>query len=292
MALPEGIIDTHIHSAPDTTPRLLSDVEVARQATDAGYRAVVLKSHRTETAGRAAIANEVVSGTEVLGGVALNTHSTGGLVPSALETALLLGGRMVWLPTFASANQVRFNRSGGNTAMIDVLGKVRDDGVHVVDEHGRPLPEVLEVIDMVAEASATLATGHISADEIMTIVPEARRRGVEHVMITHPELDQIALSIDQQAELADLGGVWFERVLVSTTVDGHHATLDDIRESIRVLGAGSTILATDFGQPNNATPVDGMQQFIDAMRERGCTQDEIEQMTCVNPATALGLEPR
>lgn len=292
MALPRGIIDTHIHSAPDTTPRLLSDIQVARAATDAGYRAVVLKSHRTETAGRATIANEVVGGTEVFGGVALNTHSTGGLNPSALETALLMGGRMVWLPTFASANQVRFNHSGGNTQNIDVLGRVRDSGVEVVDEHGEPLAAVLEVIDMVAEAGVTLATGHISAAEIMSIVPVARERGVANVMITHPELDQIALGLDQQLELAELGGVWFERVLISTTIEGHHSTLDGIRENIRVVGSDSTVLATDFGQPQNATPVDGMQHYIDAMRQRGCTQDEIEAMTCLNPAVALGLESR
>lgn len=94
-----GLIDLHIHSAPDVRARLLDDAAVARQAADAGMRAIVLKSHVTVTADRATLAERATGGAiRVFGGVALN-RPVGGLNPFAVRTALQLGGRIVWLPT-------------------------------------------------------------------------------------------------------------------------------------------------------------------------------------------------
>jgi len=55
-----GFVDMHIHTAPDVRPRLLDDAEAAQQAAHAGLRAVVLKSHVTCTADRAALAEKRV----------------------------------------------------------------------------------------------------------------------------------------------------------------------------------------------------------------------------------------
>ena len=53
LALLEGSIDIHIHSAPDVYPRLLNDVELALSAKENGMRAILVKNHYFETAGRA-----------------------------------------------------------------------------------------------------------------------------------------------------------------------------------------------------------------------------------------------
>ncbi len=62
----------HIHSAPDIQPRYGDDIEIARQAERAGMRAILLKSHVTLTADRAAIAAKVVGRLRVFGGLVLN----------------------------------------------------------------------------------------------------------------------------------------------------------------------------------------------------------------------------
>ncbi len=67
-----GVIDFHVHSGPDSRPRSLSDVEVARIAQRAGMRGLVFKNHFTMTADRAALAMEAVDGIEIFGGVVLN----------------------------------------------------------------------------------------------------------------------------------------------------------------------------------------------------------------------------
>ena len=45
-----GVIDFHVHSAPDSRPRSVSDHEVARMAANADMRGIVLKNHFTMTA--------------------------------------------------------------------------------------------------------------------------------------------------------------------------------------------------------------------------------------------------
>jgi hypothetical protein len=286
---PTAIVDTHVHSAPDVVPRKLSDLELAREATDAGHRAFVLKSHHSITAPRATLVNEALGGgTEVLGGVVLNLHATGGINPYAVQTALQLGARVVWMPTFTSANHVRSLETDPRSEPLRALGEIDGPGIAVVDEHGELLPNVTEVLDLLAAAGATLATGHLGPDEIMVVVPEARRRGVDHVIVTHPELPCVSLPIDDQLALTELGNVWFERVGMMA-----HESEDDLSaivEAIRTVGPDSTILATDLGQAHNPSPVSGMHDYLSWIRDAGFGQDDLEHMACVAAATALGLD--
>jgi hypothetical protein len=286
--LPSGIVDMHVHTAPDVPPRLMSDLELAREVAAAGYRAVVLKGHHTPTAARAAMAEEAVGGVRVLGGVALNTPATGGINPSAVEATAAMGGRVIWMPTFTSRNHVRHMSGAGRGGGLEFLGRA-DRAVDVVDAEGDLLPEVLAVLDVVATHDLTLATGHLAPAEIMRLVPEAKRRGVRRVVVTHPEMDVVALPVEQQLELADLGGVWFERVAVITRSPMDHPVAD-IAEAIRTVGVDTTVLATDLGQPGNPSPVRGMEEYIDALRACGFTTADVEAMVCAAPAAALDLD--
>ena len=75
-----GVIDFHCHSGPDSRPRSVTDIEIARLAKRAGMRGLVFKNHYTMTADRAALAMELVGGIEIFGGVALN-RAVGGSMP-------------------------------------------------------------------------------------------------------------------------------------------------------------------------------------------------------------------
>lgn len=291
--LPAGVVDMHVHTGPDVPPRLMSDLELVRAVAAAGYRAVVLKSHHTPTAARAVIAEEAVGDVRVLGGVALNTPATGGINPSAVEAAATMGGRVVWMPTFTARNHVRHMSASGSGGHLEFLGRTTQ-AVDVVDDEGELLPDVLAVLDVVAARGLTLATGHLGPADIMLLVPEARRRGVQRVVVTHPEMDVVALPVEQQVELADLGGVWFERVAVITRSPFDYP-VSDVAESIRAVGVESTVLATDLGQPSNPSPVQGLAEYVAAIRDCGFSTDDVESMSCRAPAAALALdseEPR
>lgn len=290
-AWPADIVDTHVHTAPDVIPRLMTDSELARSADEAGYRAVVLKSHHTVTAARATMAQEHATTTQVLGGVVLNLHATGGINPYAVEAAVALAAKVVWMPTFTSANQLRYAAEVGiKSGNLKRLGTIEGSGISVLDQDGRPTSDVCKVLDLIAAAGATLATGHISPVESMQLVPEARRRGVANVLITHPELHCVGMGIDDQLALAQLGGVWFERVLAVTLPTSDDVPIGDIAEAVRTVGVASTVMATDFGQPHNVSPILGLQGYIDSMRSQGFSQGDIEAMTVHNPATALALD--
>lgn len=77
--LMRGACDLHIHAGPDIVPRRQDVVEVARDAREAGMRALGIKDHNTNTAGRCYVASQLVPGIELLGGIVLN-HTVGGSI--------------------------------------------------------------------------------------------------------------------------------------------------------------------------------------------------------------------
>ena len=100
MTLPdflEGSVDLHVHSAPDVDQRRYDDLELAREARRAGMGGILLKSHQFSTVERASLVSRVVDGIQIFGGIVLN-ETVGGLNPSAVRVALLMGARQVWMP--------------------------------------------------------------------------------------------------------------------------------------------------------------------------------------------------
>ncbi|MCK5429317.1 MAG: hypothetical protein KAI94_07590, partial [Anaerolineales bacterium] len=156
----EGVIDLHIHSSPDVIPRLMDDVEIAHEAAEAGMRAVLLKSHHTLTADRAAIASKQVEGIQVFGGLVLN-QAVGGLNPCAVEVALAMGAKEIWMPTLSAANHLRASNVDG-------------EGITILDESGAIKPVVNDILRLIAPADVILGTGHLSVDEIIILVKAAR----------------------------------------------------------------------------------------------------------------------
>lgn len=267
-----GTIDLHIHTAPDVRPRKLDDGEAARQAAARGMRAILLKSHVTLTADRAALAQQAVPGVRVFGGLALNL-AVGGFNPAAVETALRLGAAQIWMPTeSAAASQVVHPPSG-----LSVLG-------------GTALkPAVHEILRLIAEHDAILGTGHLSVPEIQVLVPAARAAGIRKVLITHPEHPPVEMPVLAQEELRDRYDVYFERCLISTPVGGGSFPFGKLAARIRRVGWETTVISTDFGQPNNPFPVEGLAAFIAGLAAEGFALNAIARMSQVNPALLLGL---
>jgi len=266
-----GFIDMHVHSAPDVRPRSLDDVEVARGAVAAGLAGVLIKSHVTITADRAAIAERVVPGVRVFGGVALN-HAVGGLNPAAVEAAIKLGAREVWLPTFSARGAAG-----------------APGGISVVDADGRLVPTALEVLKLVADAGVILGTGHLSVPEIVLVVRQARQLGIRKVLVTHPEASLVAMPVDVQRELAD-EGAWFERCYVGTLGAASALTVADIARQIRAVGPASTVISTDLGQEGNPLPWDGFRAYAAGLLANGISPDEVRLMAAENPARLLDLK--
>jgi microsomal dipeptidase-like Zn-dependent dipeptidase len=65
--------------------------------------------------------------------------------------------------------------------------------------------------------------------------------------------------------------------------------LSAIAAAVRQVGSETTVLATDFGQPENPSPVEGLQRYIAGLMELGIGQTDIDRMVRTNPAWLLGL---
>src|SRR5258708_32754513 len=93
-----GAADLHCHFGPDAhRERSVDAFEAADEARSAGHRAVVLKSHDFPTASLAwAVQREAGDGISVYGGICCD-REIGGLDPAAVEVALGLRARIVWL---------------------------------------------------------------------------------------------------------------------------------------------------------------------------------------------------
>ena len=192
-----GAIDLHAHHGPDSYDRQWDAFEVVKLAKERGMRGVVLKNHWTETAGLAQLVRKYgTQGIEVFGSVTLDTP-VGGVNPMAVRyMADVEGtwGRIVWMPTHDSEHEVNYYKETRAKA--------------VVSRNGKLIPEVFEVLDLIKERNLTLATGHVTPEEVLMIMAEAKKRGITRIIVTHPMLGPqfTDMSLPQMQEAVKLGG--------------------------------------------------------------------------------------
>jgi hypothetical protein len=283
-----GAVDLHCHPAPDLFPRLADDVDVARDAADRGFRGVMIKSHYEPSASRAAHVRRMVPGIEVFGGIVLN-HAVGGVNPAAVEAALGLGAREVWMPTVDARYHAEVH-GGTGTYDAQASGGRSRAGIAVVAKDGELTAETLEVLDLVAQHDAILGTCHLSPGEIQALVGEARRRGVQRITITHPFFKVPNLTLDQLRELVGMGA-YAEFGYCTISPMWGYATPKRVAEAVQAIGAERCLLVSDAGQRHNPMPAEALRVFAQSLFESGLSEEEISSMIRTNPCELLDLGP-
>lgn len=285
MDLLEGAIDLHIHSAPDVYPRILNDVELAQQAKAMGMRAILIKNHFVETASRAQVASEVAD-FPVFGGIALNL-TVGGLNSHAVDVALKLGAKVVWMPTL-HAQQFLENRDHVANLAAQLGQDVK--GIYLLNADGQLKEEVYPILDLIAKWNVILATGHITVREAMALVRAAAERGVRKIVVTHPCASFVNYSVEDMKAILDAGATYLEHVYNDTTRQvAHPIKVADLYNAIKAIGAEHCIMSTDSGQWLNPVPAQQMGIYIKDMLNLGLSAREIRTMVADNPAQALGI---
>ncbi len=281
----KGAIDMHVHTTPDLFPRLASDIEIAWEAKKAGMGGLVIKNHFTTTADRAQIASEVTA-FPVFGGLALN-NPTGGLNPEAVKVSLKLGAKIIWMPTVDSEERERHKEY---IEMFNLASEPGTKRISLLDQSQALKKELADILELIIEHDAILATGHISKTEARILVEEAGKLGVKKIMLTHPLSPMLAYTIDEIKALINKGVSMVEFDFFSTTnAAGHPISKETIAGAIKAIGARNAVMTTDGGQRSNPGPVEMLKTFTAAMRELGITEEDIKTMVCRNPAAALDL---
>jgi hypothetical protein len=283
----EGAIDLHCHPFPDLFPRLADDIDIAIAARDAGMRAIVMKCHHESTVSRAYLVQRVVPDIKVFGGVVLNSY-VGGINPAAVEAALRLGGREVWMPTVDAGYHAEIHGgTGGYESQSG--GRSSQEGIWVDDADGNLIPVVREVLALVAEHQAILGTCHLSPREIVTLVREARAMGVEKIVVTHPFFKVPNLDLSTIEEIVRLGALpEFGYCTVSPA--WQYASADKVAHAINTVGASRCLIVSDTGQRHNPMPSEALRIFAQTLFEKGVDEAGIDQMIRGNPADLVDVD--
>ncbi len=278
-----GAIDMHIHTNPDLFPRLISDIEMASEAKSAGMGGIVIKNHFTTTADRAALASEI-TGFPVFGGLVLNSP-VGGLNPEAVRVSLKLGAKIVWMPTIYAAYQLK---DPGVVKMFNMVVGPDTRGINLLDQNLGIKSEVKEILALICEYQAILATGHISKQEANLLVEEAFNMGVKKIILTHPLSPMFDYTTGEIRELVEKGVSLVEfNALDTTAVVSKPISAELIADTIKAIGVKNAVMATDGGQTINPGPVQMMLDYIDTMLGLGIYEEDIKIMVCDNPARIL-----
>ncbi len=253
-----GLIDTHIHTSPDIKPRICNDWELAESASKVNMSAIVIKSHIESTVSRAKLVNDLYS-VDVFGGITLN-RAVGCINPEAVNIAAKMGGKIVWLPTIDfNVLSDNFNNNFNN--------------------------ELIEIYNIISETNMILATGHLDSETIFQIIDDANSYGVKKILINHPLTSVVDISVDNQKEMAKYA--FLEHCFVACMPNHDNLDIYKIYDAILDVGYKKCILASDFGQLHNVSPILGLSMFINQLVDMGLSEKQINQMCLTNPKKLL-----
>ena len=274
----KGAIDFHVHQGPDSVMRKIDADDLAKLAKSLGMRGMVMKNHWQPTASLAYLMRKQVPDFEIFGGVTQNV-ALGGINLEAVKRMVATKGgygRVIWLPTFDNDTPDK---------------RARKIATVPISKDGKLLPSVLELISWIGtQPGLVLETGHATPQEGLTIIREAKPRGVKHIVVTHAP--DMGWSVEQMRE-AGAQGAYLEFVYNSTLSKDQPAKLKRYAEMIRAVGPQHVIMATDLGgvPPGTDPPLQphGFLDYMRAMHREVLTVADINRMTKTNPALALGL---
>jgi hypothetical protein len=281
-----GSIDTHVHGGSEPFERAQLEDEIVMDATRAGMKAIVIKTWYTPSASRNQLltkwlrpwaAQNGLEPVKIIGGITLNA-SVGGFNPRAVQLCLGFPNfKYVWMPMADSYYHqwVTLNR--------------KNVGLRYLTPDGKIIPEVKEILKIVADNDLVLASGHYAYRETAPLMEEAKRVGVKRMEIIHPTLLHSKHTIAQMKTMAREG----VRIGVMGIASVNVRFLEGIRylfKMIKEVGAENMIWGSDSGQIHNPTHIEGMRWFIKVLLAYGITKEEVEKIIKINPANHLGLE--
>lgn len=289
MRLLDGAIDTHAHTAPALFRRDVDDLQLAELVTDYKMRGFVLKDHDMSTTGRAYHVNKQFPKVHAISTVVLN-RSVGGINPYVAQSAIHYGARVVFMPS----NHAKHHEEYFNIPDYPQFGRPKKQlpghGVTVFDHAGNLTPETLTILDVCAAENVAIATGHLSLEEIRSLLAAANERGVQKFIVTHANWSLSKLELSVQRELVD-AGAWLE--YVACTIASpifREQEPKELASWIDQMGTDRLILGSDLGSVPGPAHPEGLRMVLEALLAEGVRYDDLERMTKQNPVTVFGLE--
>ncbi len=298
-----GPIDMHVHIGPELLRRRYTSMTLAEEARREGI-GVVMKNHFQPTTAMAILARKLADKVAIVGSVTLN-YGCGGIDDHGVRSALS-GWKsdvtqtdpdrdrfVVWMPTFCAEAHLSVMDRRDIPLHWGVAAKhtrvfEEGTGLTVRDPEGKPVPGLLRALKMIAEHDLVLASGHLSAEEMVDLCELARAAGVARIVLTHPLWISTRLGAETLPRLWRDYGAYTELCFVNLSMHG----LDDLDihqyvEVIRAVGSEGVILSSDLGQAFLMTVSEGLKIYFDLLEKEGIHPDDIARMSILNPRRLL-----
>lgn len=283
-----GAIDLHHHGFPEINFELRTrteDLEEIRNSQRAGMGGVVIKSHMWPTVGRAYLLRSMVPGIDVIPSITLNTV-VGGFNPTSIESAAEQDARVLFMPTWSAANDLR--RGGVSKFFSGYLKGIAalkpERGLTVTGPDGKVLPEVKECLAVAAHYGMCVFTGHISPRESIALAGCAKDYGIDEVVFSHPDSNSVGATRDEIREMNALGavcefcalGFLYQRISPKTALE----ILADVT-------ADRAIITTDYFYDWVPPGAEMMRMLIGTFLRHGVPAADITRMVKTNPERLL-----
>ncbi|WP_240648975.1 DUF6282 family protein [Anaerosphaera multitolerans] len=272
----------HVHTSPDIRERRYTDFDMLEAGIRVNARAIVLKSHHGTTMNRAFLCNlynkkvHEKNDFEMIGSVTLN-NAIGGLNPVAVETALKMGAKVVWLPTVDAKNhREKYGQKGG---------------IECLDNKGIVVEPLKEIFKLIKDYNVVLATAHLSPEEIFKVVEQARDMGIKKIVVTHPEFWVVNMTHEEQEKIVKDYDVILERCYAQPLGGGKYkSNLDDNLQVIKLVGYKNVMVDTDGGQIENPPWEDALREYMQYLLDNGISEKDLYHMTRTIPASLLNVD--
>ncbi len=283
-----GAWDLHIHAAPCLFERRGDAWDTAKICRKAGMAAMVLKAHHGSTVELAAILDSRFPGIRIFGGLTLN-YSAGGLNPHAVDAALRLGARIVWLPTIHAAfHGKRIGVLGGFKFQPSRTALRPAKGIRITGSRGRLTKPLQEILSLLHGQRAVLATGHLSPEEIYELRSWIQRERLRiRLLLNHVFFKVPDLSVRQLRELR-APWIWFEVAFATVSPLIRYRKVEEVASKVSSLAGANWILSSDSGQKGNPPAPKALALFAEGLVKGGLPEGEVDKMMRERPRVLIG----
>lgn len=166
-----------------------------------------------------------------------------------------------------------------------------EDGISVFKgglDGSELVPEIQEILKLIADADIILDTCHLCAREAFALVKEAKKMEISKIIVTHPNCSVNKMTISEQKEFAELGAFLSYAYLPCMPMYDRQDPRE-IVQMIEAVGTNYCLLFSDFGQTVNPPVVEGLRLFIGNLLALGIPEDGLETMLKHNPQKLLNV---
>lgn len=281
-------IDLHAHVYPELSLSYhgrVTDGPWAEAAQNLKMGGFVMKSHLWPTMERAYLLQTQFPHLRIYGSITLNSN-VGGLNPWTVESAIQLGAKVLWFPTWGARFDRQHHEGKYFRRFLPPLSKLPpENGIYLLDSSGQLKDEAKEILKMAQEADLVVGTGHISPAESLKVAEYCVKIGLGKLVFTHPiSLGASSQEIGQLAELGCYIELTYLHVLLQVV------KTSQLLEIIREVGYQKCLLTTDAFFSWTPPAPEMLRMYLGFLHFYGLEPEVIRQMVYQNPRKLLGID--